>query len=70
METIDVTGLPKDRIEYIKNMIALWKKQDNGAENAIPPVPDIPKRKVDPSEFAVTDSKLKAPYSRDLAYED
>jgi hypothetical protein len=25
--TIDVKGLPEDRIQYLKNMVALWTKQ-------------------------------------------
>lgn len=36
----------------------------------VQPVPSIQKRRVRPDEFIVVKSRLKAPLTRDLAYED
>lgn len=66
METIDVAGLSKDRIEQLKNFITIWKQQDQSAETPTQPV----KRKVSPDEFVPHGTKFKAPLTRDLAYED
>lgn len=74
METmLDLQGLRKERVEYLKHLVELWKKQDQQLETKAPS-PDIPapivKRRVDPSEFIVCNSKLKREWTRALAYED
>ena len=42
----------------------------NGQAARVQPVPPIKKRYVSPDEFVVVKSRLKAPLTRDLAYED
>ena len=63
--TVDVQGLPDEKIQELERKIERWKQE---VQPATEPAP-IKKRKVDPSEFIVRDSKLKAPYTRALAYE-
>ena len=63
--TIDVRGLPSEKIQEIKQKIELWKQENQLASVSTP----IKKRKVGPSDFIVRDSKLKAPLARALAYE-
>ena len=61
--TIDVKGLPEDRIEYLKNMVALWKKQarDSSREEAADPDNDI--------IFATHPSKVIGSLTRDEIYD-
>lgn len=60
--TLDVHDLPDEKVRELQRMVERWKREASGAE---PPT----KRRVDPSEFVPRDSKLKAPYTRALAYE-
>lgn len=63
--TVDVRGLPDDKIQELEQKINRWKQ-----EAELPgSLPLVEKRRVDPSEFVPRLSKLKAPYSRALAYE-
>jgi len=63
--TVDVRGLPDEIIQELEKKIDCWKQQARLPGNLQPPE----KRRVDPSEFVPRNSKLKAPYSRALAYE-
>jgi len=63
--TLDVRDLPDGKIQQLQRLVESWKQEIKAGIQTAP----IKKRKVDPSEFIVRDSKLKAPYSRALAYE-
>ena len=63
--TVDVRGLPDETIQELEQKINHWKQGAQLAGGLQP----IKKRRVDPSEFVPRNSKLKAPYSRALAYE-
>ena len=56
-KTLNVGGLPEERIQYLKDLIALWKKHGAGEKTPGAPKPII-KRKVDPSEFLVVKSRV------------
>ena len=62
--TLDVRDLPDEKIQQLRQLVERWKQEKPAIEPSL-----IKKRTVDPSEFIVRDSKLKAPYSRALAYE-
>ena len=62
--TLDVRNLPDEKIQQLRQLVESWKQEKPATEPSL-----IKKRTVDPSEFIVRDSKLKAPYSRALAYE-
>ncbi len=64
--TVDVRGIPDEKIRQLQRMIEQWKQEER---NEIRPVL-IKKRKVDPSEFTPHLTKLKAPLTRALAYEE
>ena len=61
--TLDVRDLPDEKIEQLRSMVERWKNE------ATPSAGPAAKRTVHPSDFIVRDSKLKAPYTRALAYE-
>lgn len=68
--TLNVEGLSEDRIEYLKNLIELWRKQEAGEQATDGPKPII-KRKVSPDEFIVKNSGVKGgQVTRAMAYED
>ena len=52
--TLDVVGLPEERIQYLKNLVAVWKTRGECSDGLQP----IIKRKVVPSEFIVKDSDV------------
>lgn len=62
--TLDVRDLPDDKVRELQRLVERWRREAAGAEQGA-----IRKRRVDPAEFVPRDSKLKAPYSRALAYE-
>ena len=62
--TLDVRDLPDEKIQQLRQLVERWKQEKPAEGPSL-----IKKRTVDPSEFIVRDSKLKAPYSRALAYE-
>ena len=66
--TIDVKGLPKDRIEYLKNMVELWKKQiqNSARKNEIEADFAAPDRDI---VFATHPSKVIGPLTRDEIYD-
>ena len=68
METIlDVSGLPKERIQYLKNLVAVWKARGEYNDGLQP----IIKRKVAPSEFIVKDSDVVGgELTRAMAYDE
>ena len=72
--TLDLQGLRKERVEYLKGLIELWKKQDQQLETKAPS-PDMPmpivKRRVDPAEFLVVKSHvIGGEFTRAMAYDD
>ncbi|MEW6754725.1 MAG: hypothetical protein AB1505_27650 [Candidatus Latescibacterota bacterium] len=46
MDTLDVTGLPEDRVRFLRELVALWRKRDRAEEvrklreEDLPPLPD------------------------------
>ena len=61
--TLDVQGLPKERIDYLKNLIELWKKQDQSQ-------PQGEDDDIKPSDFIVKHSNVKGgKVTRAMAYE-
>ena len=65
--TLDVAGLPEERIQYLKSLIATWKGQSRDSDGLQP----IAKRKVDPSEFIVKDSDvIGGEVTRAMAYDE
>ena len=68
METIlDVSGLPKERIQYLKNLVAVWKARGEYNDGLQP----IIKRKVAPSEFILKDSDVVGgELTRAMAYDE
>lgn len=66
--TIDVKGLPEDRIEYLKNVVELWKKQAQEHLQA----DDVERSLVEPDndiEFATHPSKVIGPLTRNEIYD-
>ena len=63
--TVDVRGLPDEKIRQLQQLVEDWKHEE---KSQIEPVA-IKKRKVDPSEFTPSLTKLKGPLTRALAYE-
>lgn len=62
--TLDVKGLPKERIAYLQNLITLWKKQDQNRHQ------ETEEGNVKPSDFIVKDSDVKGGrVTRAMAYE-
>ena len=69
METLDVQGLRKERVEHLKHLIELWKEQDRRLqEEASSPVRgnDLDKDVV----FATHKSHIIGGIRRATAYED
>ena len=65
--TLDVAGLPEDRIQYLKNLVAIWKARSEHSDELQP----IIKRKVAPSEFIVKDSDVVGgEVTRAMAYDE
>ena len=64
--TVDVRGIPDEKIRQLQRMIETWRQEEKAKDQT----ELIEKRWVDPSEFVPRNSKLKAPYSRALAYEE
>ena len=65
--TLDVAGLPKEKIQYLKDLIALWSEQAEDSEG----IQFITKRKVDPSEFIVKNSNvIGGEVTRAMAYDE
>lgn len=61
--TLDVAGLAEDRVQYLKNLIALWKERDSALQEA-------DTEDVQPSDFAVRPSDVKGGrVTRAMAYE-
>ena len=63
--TVDVRGIPDERIRQLERIIEQWKKEE---QPIIKPMA-IKKRKVHPSEFPSYKTKLTGPLTRELAYE-
>ena len=66
---LDIGDLPDDRVEYLKNLIALWKKQDYQHQEAAGDAAqgsDLDKDIV----FATHKSHVIGGISRATAYED
>ena len=66
MDTLDVRGLPEEKVQYLQELIERWKQQEQTTDAPTP----IKKRKVDPSEFIVRHSNIKGELTRAMAYED
>lgn len=70
---LDIQDLPDDRVEYLKNLIALWRKQEGQEKKKQTrsiPTP-IVKRKVSPDEFIVKKSHvIGGTMTRAMAYDD
>ncbi len=65
--TLDVAGLPEDRIQYLKNLVAIWKARGENSGGLQP----IIKRKFAPSEFIVKDSDVVGgEVTRAMAYDE
>ena len=67
--TLDVQGLPGDRIQYLKNLIALWKKQDERGQQE---KEEDKQSTADPDSdivFATHPSKVIGPLTRDEIYD-
>ena len=65
--TLDVAGLPEERIQYLKNLVAVWKTRGECSDGLQP----IIKRKVVPSEFIVKDSDVVGDeVTRAMAYDE
>ena len=65
--TLDVAGLPEDRIQYLKNLVVIWKARGEHSGGLQP----IIKRKVAPSEFIVKDSDVvDGEVTRAMAYDE
>ena len=65
--TLDVAGLPEERIKYLKNLVAVWKTRGECSDGLQP----IIKRKVVPSEFIVKDSDVVGgEVTRAMAYDE
>lgn len=67
MDTLDVRGLPKEKVRYLQQLIERWRIEA--------PIPDIPKpiakRKVDPSEFPAVKSRvIGSEITRAMAYDE
>ena len=63
--TVDVRGLPKNKVHELERLIERWKQEHLTGE----PVP-IRKRRVDPAEFVPRKTKVKGRLTRALAYEE
>lgn len=69
-KTLDLEGLPEDRIQYLKNLIAIWRGPNQNAQATDAPKP-IVKRRVSPDEFIVKNSNIiGGKVTRAMAYED
>ena len=65
--TLDVAGLSEERIQYLKNLVAVWKARDKHSDGLQP----IIKRKVASSEFIVKDSDVVGgDLTRAMAYDE
>ena len=61
--TLNIQGLRKERIEYLKHLVELWKKQDQPGQQAA-------EDDVKPSDFIVKHSNVKGGrVTRAMAYE-
>lgn len=70
METIlDVQDLPEDRIEYLRNLIALWKKQDKCGHHQEPADKQSTGDLDDDIVFATHPSKVIGPLTRNEIYD-
>jgi len=68
--TLDIRGLPEERVEYLKSLTKLWKKDETKEQEQKTPKP-IVKRKVRPEEFIVKKSRIiEGKMTRAMAYED
>ena len=68
--TLDIRGLPEERVEYLKNLIELWKKDETKEQDQKTPK-SIVKRKVRPEELIVRKSHIiGGKITRAMAYED
>ena len=72
MDTLDIKGLPKDKVHYLQQLIKQWRMEQEAAQappaNALKP---ILKRKVDPSEFLVVKSQvIGGEVTRAMAYDE
>ena len=66
--TIDVKGLPEDRIHYLKNLIELWRKQDEKRQQEN----EDKQSTADPDNdivFSTHPSKVIGPLTRDEIYD-
>jgi len=68
--TLDIRGLPEERVEYLKSLIELWKKDETEEQDQKTPK-SIVKRKVRPEEFIVKKSHIiGGNMTRAMVYED
>lgn len=58
---LDVRDLPDERVEYLKNLIELWRTQRQGEQGK------IRKKEI---EFTSQDSRTVGPITRDEIYDD
>ncbi len=67
--TLDIEGLPKERVAYLKDLIMLWKKQ--GEDQPQKAEEDAEEDDVKPSDFIVKKSHIiGGEMTRAMAYED
>ncbi len=64
METIDVRGLPKEKVDYLQQLVRKWKQEQE-------PAPAQDDGDVKPSDFTVQKSHIiGGKLTRAMAYED
>lgn len=71
MDTLDVRGLPKDKVSHLQRLIEQWREEPVAKQMQTPPTPKpIIKRKVNPDEFIVKKSNIIGEkVTRAMAYE-
>ena len=63
METIDVQGLPKEKVDYLQQLVRQWKLEQEPAQTQ-------EEDDVKPSDFIVKHSNVKGGVvTREMAYE-
>ncbi len=61
---LDVQDLPDDRVEYLKNLIVLWRKQEQNRQHQ-----EKKAQKKEAIVFSTHDSKPLGPITRDEIYD-
>ena len=64
--TLNVQGVPEEKINYLRQLVELWK----GQAKARPEKQQGDEDDVKPSDFIVRDSMIEGGVTRAMAYED